>query len=121
MNKVRASCLWLGIPLLWLTPPASAAWKKQEPPSPPWDFYDVDMVSTGEGWAVSHPITGDHGNIFHTINGGKTWKQQGHLFRQLSAISFADMLHGVAVGNEFRYTVDGGRSWQLSNTLSGSM
>ena len=79
------------------------------------------MVSATEGWAVSHPITGDHGNILHTINGGKTWKQQGSLFRQLSAISFVDALHGVAVGNEFRYTADGGQTWQLSNTVSGSM
>ena len=57
---------------------------------------------------------------FHTTNGGKTWKQQGGLFSQLSGISFADALHGVAVGNEYRFTVDGGKTWQPSNPVGGS-
>jgi photosystem II stability/assembly factor-like uncharacterized protein len=101
--------------------PVAGNWRKQEPIPTPWYFYDVDMISAAEGWAVSHPLTGDHANIFHTINGGKTWRKQGGLFRQLSGISFADALHGVAVGNEYRYTVDGGQIWQRSNTLSGSV
>jgi photosystem II stability/assembly factor-like uncharacterized protein len=121
MNKTGALCLWLGILSFSITSPAGAPWRKQEPLPTPWYFHDVDMISTTEGWAASHPVTGDHGTIFHTINGGKTWKQQGGLFRQLSAVSFADALHGVAAGNEFRYTVDGGRTWQLSHTVSGSM
>ena len=95
-------------------------WKKQEGIPTPWGLYDVDMVSASEGWAVTHPITGDHANILHTTNGGKTWKQQGGLFSQLSAISFADALHGVTVGNEYRFTVDGGKTWQLSNPVGGS-
>jgi photosystem II stability/assembly factor-like uncharacterized protein len=100
---------------------AAAKWRKQEPLPTPWYFYDVDMISASEGWSVSHPITGDHANIFHTVNGGKNWQQQGTLFRQLNGISFIDALHGVAVGNEFRYTMDGGVTWQLSPTLSGTM
>ncbi|MDX6712901.1 MAG: hypothetical protein QOH96_3917, partial [Blastocatellia bacterium] len=80
-------------------------WKKQEPIPTSWGLYDVDMVSATEGWAVSHPITGDHAYILHTINGGKTWQRQGGLFSQLSGISFADALHGVAVGNEYRFTL----------------
>ena len=87
-------------------------WKKAEPLPTPWGLFDVDMVSATEGWAVSHPITGDHAYILHTINGGKTWQRQGGLFSQLSGISFADALHGVAVGNEYRFTVDGGTTWQ---------
>src|ERR1044072_1409528 len=107
MRKTDALCLWLGI-LLPCTSLVSAAWKKQEPLPTPWYFYDVDMISTMEGWAVSHPITGDTGTIFSHLNDVKTWKQQGSLFRQLGAISFADALRGVAAGNEFRYTIDGG-------------
>ena len=95
-------------------------WKKQEPLPTPWGLFDVDMVSATEGWAVSHPITGDHAYILHTIDGGKTWRRQGGLFSQLSGISFADALHGVAVGNEFRFTLDGGRTWQPSNPVGGS-
>lgn len=102
-------------------PAARSPWRKQEPIPTPWFFYDVDMISAAEGWAVSHPITGDHGNIFRTINGGKTWKQQGGLFRQLDGISFADALHGVAVGNELRYTVDGGRTWQAGAGAGGTL
>jgi len=35
-------------------------WKKQEAIPTPWGLYDVDMISASEGWAVTHPITGDH-------------------------------------------------------------
>lgn len=102
-------------------PAARTAWKKQEPIPTPWYFYDVDMLSPAEGWSVSHPITGDHANIWHTSDAGKTWKQQGALFRQLNAVAFADALHGVAVGNEYRYTSDGGTTWLLSTSVSGTV
>ena len=97
------------------SPGARTGWRKQEPLPTPWDFADVDMISVTEGWAVSHPVTGDHATIFHTTDGGRKWRQQGGLFRQLNGISFADALHGVAVGNEYRYTTDGGATW-LSGT-----
>ena len=60
-------------------------WKKAEPLPTPWGLFDVDMVSATEGWAVSHPITGDHAYILHTINGGKTWQRQGGLLASLAA------------------------------------
>lgn len=100
---------------------AQSPWRKQEPIPTPWDFADVDMISALEGWAVSQPVTGDHASIFHTNNAGHTWKQQGLLFRQLNGVSFADALHGVAVGNECRYTRNGGDSWLLSSTAPGTL
>ncbi len=100
--------------------PAEAAaragrWKKQEPLPTPWGIYDVDMISATEGWAVTHPITGDHANILHTIDGGKSWSAQCGLFRQLNGVSFSDALHGVTVGNEYRHTSDGGKTWVLGS------
>ena len=103
-----------------LTSTAGANWKKQEPIPTPWGLYDVDMISATEGWAVAHPITGDHATILHTTNGGKDWKRQGGLFRQLNAISFFDALHGVALGNEARYTIDGGNTWLPGTTVGGA-
>jgi hypothetical protein len=69
VKKTGAFCLWFGI-LLATTSPVSAAWKKQEPLPTSWYFHDIDIISLAEGWSVSHPTTGDHGSIFHTVNGG---------------------------------------------------
>ena len=120
MSKTGVLCLSIGILFSSIASNAIAQWKKQEPLPTPWGLYDVDMISATRGWAVSHPITGDHAYILHTTNGGKKWQRQGSLFRQLSGISFADALHGVAVGNEYRFTVDGGITWQASNPVGGS-
>jgi photosystem II stability/assembly factor-like uncharacterized protein len=102
-------------------PEARSPWHKQEPLPSSWGLADVDMTSGAEGWAVSHPVTGDHGIILHTANGGNSWKQQGALFRQLNGVSFTDALHGAAVGNEVRYTIDGGSSWLPSHATTGTL
>ena len=99
----------------------TAGWTKQEPIPTPWHFEDVDLVSALEGWAVAAPTTGDHASIFHTVNGGITWQRQGGLFRQLLSVSFADATHGVAVGNEFRYTTDGGLTWRAGSGSGGTV
>jgi photosystem II stability/assembly factor-like uncharacterized protein len=102
-------------------PEARSPWRKQEPLPSSWGLADIDMISATEGWAVSHPVTGDHGIILHTTNGGTAWTQPGSLFRQLNGISFTDTTHGVAVGNEVRYTMDGGNSWLLSPNTTGTL
>jgi len=76
------------------------------------------MVSATEGWAVSHPATGDDADIMHTTDGGTTWMRQGRFVQQLSAIAFSDAQHGIATGNEHLYTLDGGKTW-LSGTGGG--
>ena len=78
------------------------------------------MVSATEGWAVSHPITGDHAYILHTTDGGITWTRQGGVFQQLSAIAFSDAQHGIATGNEHLYTLDGGNTWLLGTGGGGA-
>ena len=99
-------------------PTGLGTWAKQEPLPSPWYLYAVDMVSAAEGWAVSHPVTGDHADILHTTDGGTTWMRQGGVFQQLSAIAFSDAQHGIATGNERLYTLDGGNTW-LSGTGGG--
>lgn len=103
------------------TDTAAGPWQKQEPIPTPWHFHDVDMVSIADGWAVAAPTTGDHATIWHTRNGGATWQRQGPLARQLLAVSFFDAQHGVAAGNEIRYTTDGGQTWQLGSSSGGSV
>lgn len=99
---------------------SAAGWQRQEPQPTPWVLRDVDMVSAMEGWTVSSPVTGDHGTILHTIDGGVSWIQQGGLFRQLQTVSFADRDHGVALGNELRYTINGGATWKSGAGVQGS-
>jgi photosystem II stability/assembly factor-like uncharacterized protein len=79
-----------------------------EPLPTPWTLRDVDMVTASDGWSVASPQTGDYGIILHTTDGGVSWTQSGPMFRQLYTVSFADAKHGVALGNELRYTTDGG-------------
>ncbi len=101
--------------------PDAVPWVKQEPLPTPWHFMDVDMVSGTQGWAVASPTTGDHGAIFRTTTGAASWRQVPGLFRQLNAISFGDALHAVAVGNDHRYSTDGGKSWQAGSGPAGTL
>jgi photosystem II stability/assembly factor-like uncharacterized protein len=59
--------------------------------------------------------------ILHTVDGGKSWTQQiSGTSKPLTSVSFADELHGFAVGGGgiIVVTVDGGQSWQLKNSPS---
>jgi photosystem II stability/assembly factor-like uncharacterized protein len=122
--------VWLIIPSNGAPPPqsdyadssaAAGIWAKQAPLPSPWGLYAVDMVSATEGWAVSHPTAGDHAYILHTTDGGIIWTRQGGVFRQLNAIAFSDAQHGVALGNEHLYTLDGGETWLPGAGDSGTV
>ena len=99
-------------------PAARKGWRKQEPLPTSWDLHDVVMISSLEGWAVSAPFIGEAGEVLHTVNGGKTWTVQDTITSELRGVSFADGQHGVAVGNTYRYTTDGGVTWQAGSANS---
>jgi photosystem II stability/assembly factor-like uncharacterized protein len=101
--------------------PSAGGWARREADPTPWTLRDVDMVSASEGWTVASPTTGDHGIVLHTTDGGVSWSQAGGLFRQLNTVSFADATHGVALGNELRYTRDGGLTWRAGSGTLGTI
>ena len=61
-------------------------------------------------------IVGERGHVLRSTDHGKSWQQIIVPSRAtLTAVSFADHLHGLAVGHDLTIlrTEDGGRSWQL--------
>lgn len=95
-------------------------------PSPPEMLQDAELtavtfVNADEGWAV-----GDRGVIWHTRDGGKSWKLQASgVTCRLEAVQFLDAENGWVVGGWVEpythysrgvvlRTRDGGRTWQAS-------
>lgn len=65
-------------------------------------------------------LTGAHGNVFHTADGGKSWKKQKtKIGEQLCEADFVDALNGWVVGSNgtIIHTADGGKNWEKQ--LSG--
>lgn len=113
--------VWAGTARLWAAPPE---------PSAPETLHDAELtaitfVSADEGWAV-----GDRGVIWHTRDGGKTWKlQPSGVTCRLEAVQFLDSDNGFVVGGWIEpythrscgvvlRTRDGGRTWQASPDLT---
>ena len=73
-------------------------------------FYDICFVDSSRGWAV-----GLNGVIYHTTDGGVSWKQQpSGTTRTLISVVFIDSLTGwVAAGSsEILHTINGGQNWE---------
>ena len=102
----------------------------QPDPSPPEMLHDAELtavtfVDADRGWAV-----GDRGAIWHTTDGGRSWKlQPSGVTCRLEAIQFLDADNGIAVGGWTQpythethgvvlRTRDGGRSWQNASDLT---
>jgi photosystem II stability/assembly factor-like uncharacterized protein len=84
-------------------------------------LYDVQFIDNKTGW-----IVGEFGNIYHTTDGGQTWKtQQESLIGQgitssldiptFFGASFIDAQNGIVAGLETRVarTRDGGATWHF--------
>ena len=116
---------WLALPLaFFLLFVGERAWA-QPAPSPPQMQADAELssvcfVDADQGWAV-----GDRGVIWHTTDGGRSWRQQASTVTcRLESVQFLDAEHGWAVGGWTHpysrhtsgvvlRTLDGGEQWQL--------
>lgn len=95
------------------------------------ELADVCCIGSQHAWAV-----GDRGVIWHTADGGRSWKlQQSHVRCRLNAVVFLDERHGWAAGGWTQAythlprgvvlrTTNGGATWTplragLLPTLSG--
>ncbi len=86
-------------------------------------LYAVRFVDPKVGW-----VTGEFGNIFHTTNGGQTWKTQQEslmgngIYDSLDiptffGAAFVNASNGVAAGLETKVarTTDGGAKWAFDD------
>ncbi len=79
------------------------------------NLYGTTFVSPDEGWAV-----GAFGSIYHTTDGGKTWRQQqSKTLEQLFGVAFTNREVGWVVGRTgiVLHTRDGGNTWTQQATL----
>jgi photosystem II stability/assembly factor-like uncharacterized protein len=73
------------------------------------NLYGASFVDANLGWVV-----GAFGVIFHTSDGGKTWRPQvSHTTHQLFDVDFPDARDGWIVGRSglILHTGDGGETW----------
>ena len=116
----------LGFCLALAASPAFA----QPDPSPPElredaELTSVTFINADRGWAV-----GDRGVIWHTSDGGRTWKQEtSGVNCRLEAVQFLDSDNGWAAGGWTQpythethgvvlRTRDGGKTWQSTPGLT---
>ena len=70
-------------------------------------YKDIVFIDADEGWLVE-----ESDEIFHTNNGGESWKLQNSGNRDLSTVDFLDKQYGWATGLVAAYyTIDGGTTW----------
>jgi photosystem II stability/assembly factor-like uncharacterized protein len=86
---------------------------------------DVFFIDSVNGWAV-----GDRGVIWHTVDGGATWREQSSgTSCRLNSVFFLDARRGWAAGGEHRpygrstrgvllETIDGGVTWHAAQNAT---
>lgn len=81
------------------------------------DCVGIQFINAYEGWAVT--AEDGFGEIFHTVNGGKTWEEQKAFDdTMLFDIHFVTQETGWAVGGSgtVLHTSNGGENWQIIKT-----
>jgi len=83
--------------------------------------YGVSFFDNLNGWAVASDAQAGQGIVFHSTDGGKTWKQQTAR-RQLYAVKALSQSTVVAVGGDTDGPVlvrstDGGATWTENDTV----
>ena len=115
--------------IILATADGGATWRRQAQDAVNFadDFRGVAFPDTQHGWAVGGASPEGGSLIIATSNGGETWERQtppvtNHMgiTYVLFGIAFADINHGLAVGDNgtILATADGGRTWtsRRSNT-----
>ena len=77
-------------------------------------LFQLSFVDDRNGW-----VSGDHGLILHTEDGGKTWKkEESGTNKSLRAVSFCDPNTGwiAGGGGTIIHTENGGKSWIVQRT-----
>jgi photosystem II stability/assembly factor-like uncharacterized protein len=81
-----------------------------------WNVNSIYFINQNVGFAA-----GNYGSqldiIYKTTDGGTTWSTKiNQAFQNLNGISFADDMHGAAVGNKsaILYTTDQGVTWKIA-------
>ncbi|MFN7197770.1 MAG: YCF48-related protein, partial [Hylemonella sp.] len=88
---------------------SDSGWCWQQPRPTGTSREDYFFLDAQTAWSV-----GDNGEIFKTVDGGKTWlRQHSGLRSRLLAVGFADANNGWVIGTfgAVLRTVDGGKTW----------
>lgn len=76
----------------------------------------VSLVNSDEGWISGWVTVSEkhEGVLFHTDNGGRSWKTIARVPNELNDIRFLDPTEGWALGDDdiLLHTTDGGTTWQ---------
>ncbi len=106
--------------MLWRSTDGGATWSKSTFPCDRW-IRDMTFVDADHGWIVANDMPGapyipgvttTGAIVLRTSDGGRTW-QTTDLSNEieLTAVTFADALHGWVLGTRILETWDGGGAW----------